>query len=171
MDAVDRLEKIYEILKLYDMQKYVSFDLGMTVTYRYYTGVIFKGYTYGTGDTIVSGGRYDTLMAQYGKDRPSVGFKISVDGLLTAMERQKIKIRTEGTDALVVCGKGQTERGIALAGRLRREGVRLAVYHLEGHSLEEYLRYGKQIGADSLFYIGENETEAEQISLRNGENG
>lgn len=170
MRAVERLEKIYEILKLYGLQKYVSFDLGMMVTYRYYTGVIFKGYTYGTGDTIVSGGRYDTLMAQYGKDRPSVGFKISVDGLLTAMERQKIRIRTEGTDVLVVCGNGQTKRGITLAGELRKKGVRLAVYHLEGHNLEDYVEYGKRMGANSLFYIGENGKEAEKISLKTGEN-
>lgn len=163
--AVERLEKIYEILKMYGLQKYVSFDLGMMVTYRYYTGVIFKGYTYGTGDTIVSGGRYDTLMAQFGKNRPSVGFKISVDGLLTAMERQKLGIRTEGTDALVVCGDGQTERGIALAKELRKKGVRLAVYHLEGHSLEEYMQYGKRIGADDLFYIAANEKEARRIRL------
>ena len=170
MEAVDRLEKIYEILKLYGLEKYVSFDLGMMVTYRYYTGVIFKGYTYGTGDTIVSGGRYDTLMAQFGKDRPSVGFKISVDGLLTAMERQKIRIQTEGIDSLVVCGDGQSERGIVLAGDLRKKGVRLAVYHLEGHNLEDYVEYGKRMGANSLFYIGENGKEAEKISLKTGEN-
>ncbi len=157
IEAVNRLENIYEILKAYGLQKYVSFDLGMMVTYRYYTGVIFKGYTYGTGDTIVSGGRYDTLMAQFGKDRPSVGFKISVDGLLTAMERQKIRVRTEGTDVLVVCGVGQMEQGISLAGELRQKGVRLAIYHLEDHSLEEYIQYGKRIGVDSIFHIVENE--------------
>lgn len=157
-------------MKLYGLEKYVSFDLGMMVTYRYYTGVIFKGYTYGTGDTIVSGGRYDTLMAQFGKDRPSVGFKISVDGLLTAMERQKIRIQTEGIDALVVCKDGQSERGIVLAGDLRKKGVRLAVYHLEGHNLEDYVEYGKRMGANSLFYIGENGKEAEKISLKTGEN-
>lgn len=165
MEAVDRLEKIYEILKIYGLQKYVSFDLGMMVTYRYYTGVIFKGYTYGTGDTIVSGGRYDTLMAQFGKDRPSVGFKISVDGLLTAMERQRIKIRTEGIDALVVCEAGQAERGIMLAGELRRKGIRLAIYSLEEHSLEEYIAYGKRIGADRLFHIAANAEEAGTIRL------
>ena len=31
------------------MDKYISFDLGMLGNYRYYTGIIFKGYTYGTG--------------------------------------------------------------------------------------------------------------------------
>lgn len=37
------------------MDKYISFDLGMLGNYRYYTGIIFKGYTYGTGDCIVTG--------------------------------------------------------------------------------------------------------------------
>ncbi|MFR3755581.1 MAG: ATP phosphoribosyltransferase regulatory subunit [Enterocloster sp.] len=32
--------------------------LGMLSRYHYYTGIIFKAYTYGTGDYIVTGGRY-----------------------------------------------------------------------------------------------------------------
>ena len=57
--ALRRLEKIYEILKLYGVEKFVTFDLSMSGTYGYYTGIIFRGYTYGTGDAIVKGGRYD----------------------------------------------------------------------------------------------------------------
>ena len=55
--AVERLEKIYDVLKLYGVEEYVSFDLGMLSKYNYYTGVIFKAYTYGLGDAVVKGGR------------------------------------------------------------------------------------------------------------------
>lgn len=63
LQAIERLEALYEVLKKYGTEKYVSFDLGLLNQYNYYTGVIFKGYTYGVGDAIVTGGRYDKLLS------------------------------------------------------------------------------------------------------------
>ena len=41
--AIHRLEEIYEILKYYGYENYVSFDLGMLSKFRYYTGNPFPG--------------------------------------------------------------------------------------------------------------------------------
>ena len=41
--ALDRLQEIWDTLKLYGVSKYVSFDLGMLSHYMYYTGIIFCG--------------------------------------------------------------------------------------------------------------------------------
>lgn len=90
--AVKRLKKLYKALKLYDVEKYISFDLGLLSKYNYYTGIVFKGYTYGVGDCIIKGGRYDNLLGRFGKDAPAVGFVILIDDLLSAMSRQKIMI-------------------------------------------------------------------------------
>ncbi len=84
-NAIDRLEKVYQVLCEYGVEKYVSFDLGMLSKY---TGIIFKGFTYGVGDAIVKGGRYDGLLHRFGKDAPAIGFMIVVDDLLAAMNRQ-----------------------------------------------------------------------------------
>lgn len=86
--AIERLDTLYQILCQYGVEKYVSFDLGMLSKYNYYTGIIFKGYTYGVGDAIVKGGRYDNLLAHFGKNAPAIGFVIVVDDLLSAMDRQ-----------------------------------------------------------------------------------
>ena len=91
-NAVERLEKVYQVLCEYGVEKYVSFDLGMLSKYNYYTGIIFKGYTYGVGDAIVKGGRYDNLLHQFGKDAAAIGFMIVVDDLLAAMKRQGVVI-------------------------------------------------------------------------------
>ena len=40
--AIARLEEVYEVLKLYGYEKYVSFDLGMVNHFDYYTGIIFR---------------------------------------------------------------------------------------------------------------------------------
>ena len=42
LEALSRLEKLYQVLCGYGVEKYVSFDLGMLSKYNYYTGVIFK---------------------------------------------------------------------------------------------------------------------------------
>lgn len=91
-NAIERLEKVYQTLCDYGVEKYVSFDLGMLSKYNYYTGIIFKGYTYGVGDAIVKGGRYDQLLPRFGKEAAAIGFVIVVDDLLAAMGRQNIVI-------------------------------------------------------------------------------
>ena len=87
-----RLEQIYEGLKALSCETYISFDLGMLSKYNYYTGIIFKGYTYGVGDAIVKGGRYDSLLGRFGKEAAAIGLVIVVDDLLAAMERQNVII-------------------------------------------------------------------------------
>ena len=64
----------------------------MLSKYEYYTGIIFQAYTYGTGEPIAKGGRYDNLMAHFGKPEPAVGFCITMDQLMIALSRQNIVI-------------------------------------------------------------------------------
>jgi ATP phosphoribosyltransferase regulatory subunit len=90
--AVKRLHLLYDVLCDYRVEKYVAFDLGMLSKYEYYTGIIFKGYAYGVGDVIATGGRYDNLLAKFGKTSPAIGFGIVIDDLMAALERQKVKI-------------------------------------------------------------------------------
>ena len=86
------MEKIYDVLKLYGVEDYVSFDLGMLSQYHYYTGIIFKAYTYGIGDAIVKGGRYNHLLKHFGKNAPAIGFMIVIDDMQEAVSRQKVNI-------------------------------------------------------------------------------
>ncbi|MBQ8189954.1 MAG: ATP phosphoribosyltransferase regulatory subunit [Lachnospiraceae bacterium] len=88
--AIARLQQLYELLKLYGDEKYVSFDLGLVSRYHYYTGIIFKGYTYGVGDAVMTGGRYDSLLAYFGKDAASIGFVINVDSVMQALASREL---------------------------------------------------------------------------------
>ena len=88
--ALERLISLHLLLKDYGVEKYVSYDLSLLSKYHYYTGVIFKGYTYGVGEAIASGGRYDRLLSHFGKDAAAIGFMIPVDILLEAMKRQNL---------------------------------------------------------------------------------
>ena len=88
-EALDRLKQIYEGLKELSLENYVSFDLGMLSKYNYYTGIIVQAYSYGYGEPIVKGGRYDTLLPHFGRELPAVGFAIVIDQLMRAVERSE----------------------------------------------------------------------------------
>ncbi|MBP3677729.1 MAG: ATP phosphoribosyltransferase regulatory subunit [Agathobacter sp.] len=89
--AMESLEELNSILKEKGIDKYISFELGMISNYEYYTGIIFAGYTYGLGEPIVKGGRYDTLLSNFDKDAPAIGFAFVVDQLLTAVDKISMK--------------------------------------------------------------------------------
>ncbi len=122
LGAIERLEKLYEVLKAYGVAEYVSFDLGMLSKYKYYTGVIFKAYTYGVGDAIVKGGRYDGLLRQFGKEAPAVGFCMVIDNILEALSRQKVNLPLQEPAQIVSYGPDNFPEKLAEAQRLRAEG-------------------------------------------------
>lgn len=162
LHAIDRLEKIYHILELYGLEKYVSFELGMLGRYKYYTGIIFKGYTYGTGDMIVTGGRYNSLLKQFGKDAPSIGFAINIDQLLLALSRQKIKVHLKEDTILVLyeCGQENRKKGILLAERLRKEEKRVILLRKkEEKDWISYVEYADRNHIHKLYFVKENQIE------------
>lgn len=127
LEAVARLREIYEILKIYGYEKYISFDFGMLSKYQYYTGIIFQAYTYGTGEPLVKGGRYNELLKHFGKDAASIGFAIVVDSLLLALSRQKMELpKDEPAEVLTYSGENRTEM-IQRAQKLRKEGKKVAL--------------------------------------------
>ena len=87
-NALKRLVAIDEMLRENKLDKYVSFDLGMLSKYHYYTGVIFRAYTPGSGDAVMKGGRYDNLLKEFGQDRPAIGFCIVLDDLYEAIRHK-----------------------------------------------------------------------------------
>lgn len=87
--AMESLGGIYRVLKLQGLEKHVSFDLGMMQELNYYTGVIFRGYAYGYGKPVLSGGRYGNLLEEADDNFSGVGFGIDVDGLLASIENKR----------------------------------------------------------------------------------
>lgn len=143
--AVKRLKEIYELLKIYGVEKYISFDFGMLNKYQYYTGVIFRGYTYGTGDAVVKGGRYDHLLARFGKPSPSIGFAVVVDQLLSALGRQKIAVPVEQGPTLLIYEKKDRTFAMMEANNLRKQCCSVVLMEKKD-TMEAYEAYGKRNG-------------------------
>ena len=121
--AIERLEKVYRTLVDYGVEKYVSFDLGMLSKYNYYTGVIFKAYTYGVGDAVAKGGRYDNLLGCFGKQAPAIGFAVVIDDLMNALTRQKHLFAPCEESRILTYQKEDYVQKLGEARELRRRGI------------------------------------------------
>ena len=129
--AIDRLIDLCSAIEGYGYGRYISFDLTLLSKYHYYTGVIFKGYTYGTGEAIATGGRYDGLLSHFGKDAPSIGFMIQIDSVLEALQRQKIDIQTDVRIETIGYREETYHQCLQKAMELRRQGIRTVLVPLK----------------------------------------
>lgn len=154
--AIDRLEKVHQILKEYGLTEYISYDLGMLSKFSYYTGIIFKAYSYGIGDYIVSGGRYDKLLVQFGRDISAIGFAITIDRLMSALSSQRVEFDTSAADVLVVYEEQRTGEAVQVLTRYRRIGKRAMGMPMEGEKeRKEYIAYAKEKGMTQLIFMKE----------------
>lgn len=76
------LEDLYNKLESLGFADFIAVDLGMVPRLDYYTGIIFRGYVQGVGNTVLSGGRYDNLIKVFGRDEKAIGFSINMDCLI-----------------------------------------------------------------------------------------
>lgn len=154
--AIDRLEKVHQILKEYGLTEYISYDLGMLSKFSYYTGIIFKAYSYGIGDYMVSGGRYDKLLVQFGRDISAIGCAITIDRLMSALSSQKVEFDTSAADVLVVYEEQRTGEAVQVLTRYRRIGKRAMGMPMEGEKeRKEYIAYAKEKGMTQLIFMKE----------------
>jgi len=167
-EAVTRMKKIYELLCVYGMDRYVTFDLGMVSAYRYYTGIIFQAYTYGSGEALIKGGRYDDLLRHFGKDSPAIGFVTQVDSLLTALERRRIPMPVEDIKTMLLYAPEMETYAIRYAAEERARGIDTACIRFSDDMvLDDYRLYGQRNQFGGILYF-RSEDEGYAIDLHTG---
>jgi ATP phosphoribosyltransferase regulatory subunit len=67
----------------------VIFDFGLVRSLGYYTGAVFQVYDPAHGMPLGSGGRYDDLLGQFGRQLPAVGFALDVERVHIALRAQE----------------------------------------------------------------------------------
>ena len=87
--GLSRLKAILDALRGHPSFEQIIVDLGEMQGFGYYTGFVFHVYVTGIGHAVASGGRYDTLIAKYGRDIPAAGFAIDEEGLTEAQHREQ----------------------------------------------------------------------------------
>ena len=78
-EILDSLEALYDSLERLGLEGKVLVDLGLVNEAEYYTGIIFRGYLEDVGEPVLSGGRYDRLMEDFGESLPATGFAVNLE--------------------------------------------------------------------------------------------
>jgi ATP phosphoribosyltransferase regulatory subunit len=142
-EAIDRLVSLYDVLKCYGYESYIAFDLSFLNIYDYYTGIIFDGYTFGSGEAIVKGGRYDDLLSYFGKQAPAVGAVVMIDQLMNALNRQKIEVEIPVDRILIAYNQPDRAEAIRQAKKLREQGRTVILFHADACTEEECRAYAE----------------------------
>ncbi len=155
--AIQNLREILTILEEYGLRQYVSIDLGMVNSLHYYTGTIFKGFTYGIGFPFLSGGRYDTLIGNFGDAAAATGFSLGLNLVMQALSRQGQESPDWHFDAFVGYQGSARKEAIRTASYFRELGISTRL-DLSGFAEDEALEYAAASSCKMFVYLRSDET-------------
>lgn len=139
IDAVlEGLKDLYNKVSAIIGSGRLTVDLGMVNRTDYYTGVIIKGYLEGYGEEVLSGGRYDKLIADFGYDVPATGFAVNVDAV-TQVELKHKPVKAAPVEVIVFAEKGFEMEALAKADELRKNGKKVEISLFD--TIEETVKY------------------------------
>lgn len=150
--AIQDLRRIYALADAYGAAAYLRFDLGLLRDLDYYTGMLFEGYAEDMGFPIIGGGRYDTMMENFGKSCPATGFAIGIDRIMLILSRRHRLDNVSSWDVFVAWSAGRLPQAIVQSMGLRSSGqtVKLAT---ESMSRQEAEAEQQINGCATLLYI------------------
>ena len=155
MKAIDRLIRIHELVSIYGLADYLSYDLGMLSKFHYYTGMIFKAFTYGVGDAIVKGGRYDALLERFGKKAAAVGCVFLIDDIQIALSAQGALKEEADTVSWIVYDENGRVEALDEVKKLRNKGLRVSgIYFDKNKTKDDYIEYAKSADVSYLRFYG-----------------
>ena len=148
------LKQLYIEVKKLAKNGNITVDLGMVNRTDYYTGVIIKGYLAGYGEEILSGGRYDKLISEFGYDVPATGFAVNVDAVAELAVKDT---KTASADIIVFAEPGYELQGIMKASEYRKKGF--IVENALCEDIESVREYAKEKKISKIVMIGNDGTE------------
>ena len=150
------LKDIYKSLETLGYEGKITVDLGIVNKMDYYSGVVMRGYLEGYGDAVLSGGRYNKLLAEFGYDVPATGFAVNIDAAAKLIKKSN-SYKNDVSDAIVFADEGYEMSGLKYAHKLIEGGMR--VENSVFDTLEETEKYAVEKKIKRLVHISEKITE------------
>lgn len=148
------LKDLYLALREIGLGEKLIIDLGLVQRNDYYSDIIFSGYVEGSGDAVLTGGRYDHLLEAFGAPMPAVGFGINVDAITKLMlESGNVQTR-KPADVLIHGDDGFEMKALKHSAFLLKGGLRCenSVFP----SRQEALEYARSKKIPRVDYVSEN---------------
>ncbi len=158
-EYLDYLGDIYNTLSQLGLGDKIIMDLGLVHRNDYYTGLVFTAYAHGSGDKVLSGGRYDNLLDKFGFPTPACGFAVHLDELTKACYSGK-NTTAKVPQILVHSADGCEIKALEYAAKLA--GDKQIYEYSVFDTLDEAKEYAKVKGISRVDVVGE---EIETIEL------
>ena len=122
----------------------------------------------GAQNTLIGGGRYNGLVAQFGgKDVPGIGFAGGFERLMLSMETEGCFFGEEPRPQIYFVALGNAAK-VAAAGilyRLRSQGIS-AEYNVEKTSMKAQMKAADKSGAKGVLILGDDELKDNVVVLK-----
>lgn len=175
--GLDELIAVTAYLKEFGVpEDHFAVDLTIARGLDYYTGTVYETELIGHPEigSICSGGRYDNLAEYYtDKKLPGVGISIGLTRLFYVLQEQGMlgeENVSAPADALVLPMTDDLSFAIAAATSLREAGVRTQLY-TEKKKFKAKMSYANKLAIPFAVLLGEDEIEAEKVSLKDMTSG
>lgn len=156
---VDYFKELFRRLEAYGFNRRISIDLTTLREMDYYNGTVFDIYVGGVGVPIGGGGRYDTMMEEFGMgSTKATGFAVSVDLCVRALDSMGFNYDGSLRPLRILFSEGYADKAICIAGELREREIPCAIDAYGGES--EGVLVGKEVtdlATGKAFRIGERE--------------
>lgn len=145
------IKQAYDYLCILGFEDKVTFDLGLVNRANYYTGLLFRGYIEGYGMPVLSGGRYDALMGDFGSEHTATGFAVNVNAAARFLLKNNAVSLIKPAGVLVYADSDAAVQGFAYCRELVSKGI-YAENAIQS-SLEEAMDYGRKKGIGKIAVV------------------
>ena len=109
-EALGDLRIVLEMMKACGVKR-INLDFSVVNDMNYYNGLIFSGFVCGVPRSVLSGGRYDSLMRRMGRKSQAMGFAVYLDQLDRLLgQKQEYDV-----DLLILYGGEAAQEKVLLA--------------------------------------------------------
>ena len=163
--------KVKEYLTLLNIPFEVDPNLVRGLDYYNHTAfeIMSAAEGFGAITTLAGGGRYNGLVQELGgPDSPGIGFAMSIERLLLAIEAEKNTWTDLSTlDAYIIgMGENAKRKAVELTNELRLNNIATEMDYLD-RKIKTQMKSADRLNAKFVLVIGDDELEKESVMLKN----
>jgi histidyl-tRNA synthetase len=169
--AVANLREIVTLAEGTTADGRIRVDPSLARGLSYYTGAIMEIAVADLAGSLGGGGRYDNLVGMFlGQEVSACGFSLGLERILVVMGERNMfppALARSAADVMVaVFDPKDFGHAIALAGRMRADGLRVLVYP-DADKIGKQIKYADSRRIPFVALLGGNEVEAGTVTVKN----
>ena len=170
MSAIANLREIVALAAGTKADGRIRIDPSLARGLSYYTGAIMEIAVADLAGSLGGGGRYDNLVGMFlGQDVPACGFSLGLERILVVMGERNMfppALARSAADVMVsVFEQKDLGSAMAVAGRLRADGLRVLVYP-DADKIGKQIKYADSRGIPFVALLGSNEVAAGTVTVK-----